>query len=453
MAKTLSNCVTDRLTSLPDTLLVEILSLLPFKSAAATSVLSRRWCHLWTQLPHLFLDGPWPRSTNSDYFLEFHQFITTVDHILHQITSHHIQTFHLHIPFPPTLEKDEFDVFSAYFESWIRLICVRNVVKIKVSCDFPVFISPHVPLPSFIFETESLVELELGGNLRCKLPETGIVNLPNLKKVVLIDLPINRSVFKTLFTSSPLLETLSLELDSDSANFELLNISSQNLKSLIIRGKSRHFMFMIDAPTLEHIEIRGFLGIYKFVKLPARLLSADLDISNFSYSRTDYLTHIPELVQGISSVESLNLLNGLAVFNALNTSDLIDLGSVFRNLVHLRLDMTTNEADLGDRNPIPVCLLSKLKKIMLLNIKGNTNDVKLLVYILSKAINLDRLYVSSVYDGNGGDGSEGFQLWREYELPMTMLMVPWSSKIEFDGDCIRLLSNDMSQNGFIVKVN
>ncbi|XP_021765764.1 F-box/LRR-repeat protein 13-like [Chenopodium quinoa] len=431
MAETLSNYEEDRLSSLPDTLLVDILSFIPFKSAVATSILSRRWCYLWTQLqlPHLFLDWPWPRASDSDHSEKFFQFINTVDNIFNRITSPLIKTFHLHIPYPQTAKNDEFEVCSAYLKSWIRRVCVLKVAKIKVSCDFPYYLGPHVRFPSCVFDVESLVELELGGNLCCELPETEIVSLPNLKKLVLIDLPTNnRSVFETLFKSCPLLEMLSLEIDEDSANSEYLTISAQNLKSLIIRGKSRHFVFTIKAPLLQHIEIRGFLGLYRFDQYPSRLVRADLDISNFSYSRIDFIRYIPKLVQGISSVESLNLLNGLSVFNALDSLD-FDVGSVFHNLVHLTLDLSKNEKDWGDRNPIPICLLSRLKKIKLLNTQGNANDVKLLEYILSNATVLDRLYISSVHDGYGDDDGERGQVWREYKLSRTMLLVPRNTKI------------------------
>ncbi|XP_021738793.1 putative F-box/FBD/LRR-repeat protein At3g49030 [Chenopodium quinoa] len=84
----------DRLTSLPDTLLIEILSHLPLKSAAATSVLSHRWRHLWNELPHLFFDGdnpPWklsrrPSTINShNRDQTFIKFKDIVHHILCQM--------------------------------------------------------------------------------------------------------------------------------------------------------------------------------------------------------------------------------------------------------------------------------------------------------------------------------------------------------------------------------
>ncbi|KAF3780730.1 F-box/LRR-repeat protein [Nymphaea thermarum] len=46
----------DRLSALPDPIIQLILSFLPTNEAARTSVLSRRWLHLWTFIPNLHLE-------------------------------------------------------------------------------------------------------------------------------------------------------------------------------------------------------------------------------------------------------------------------------------------------------------------------------------------------------------------------------------------------------------
>ena len=48
--------IADRLSTLPEDILLEILSYLPLKESAASSVLSKAWTTLWTKLPNLDLD-------------------------------------------------------------------------------------------------------------------------------------------------------------------------------------------------------------------------------------------------------------------------------------------------------------------------------------------------------------------------------------------------------------
>ena len=52
----------DRISDLPECLLIHILSFLPTQKAMATSVLSTRWKHLWTLVPKLDI----PRGTTLD---------------------------------------------------------------------------------------------------------------------------------------------------------------------------------------------------------------------------------------------------------------------------------------------------------------------------------------------------------------------------------------------------
>ncbi|GAU30176.1 hypothetical protein TSUD_311270 [Trifolium subterraneum] len=61
----------DRISSLPDSILSHILSFLPTKSSAATSILSKRWKSLWLSVLDLHFNG---ESFSNDY--------TTVRHVL-----------------------------------------------------------------------------------------------------------------------------------------------------------------------------------------------------------------------------------------------------------------------------------------------------------------------------------------------------------------------------------
>lgn len=64
----------DRISQLPDVLLVTILSVLPIKDAAGTSVLSRRFCAIWNTCPSLEIS----RAEFRDGCLAFEEMLTEV---------------------------------------------------------------------------------------------------------------------------------------------------------------------------------------------------------------------------------------------------------------------------------------------------------------------------------------------------------------------------------------
>ncbi|KAH0730386.1 hypothetical protein KY290_003863 [Solanum tuberosum] len=83
--ETLDDCISE----LPDSLLLQILSLLPTEEAFTTCILSKRWQYLWTSL-NSFIFSPkryWERSKG---------FRSFVDYVLSHFTASKIDKFELH---------------------------------------------------------------------------------------------------------------------------------------------------------------------------------------------------------------------------------------------------------------------------------------------------------------------------------------------------------------------
>ncbi|KAJ3688196.1 hypothetical protein LUZ61_017360 [Rhynchospora tenuis] len=66
--------ISDRLSNLPDALLIDILSLLDAKEVVQTCLLSKRWHNLWTSVPSLHLSSKWERE-------RFDNFVTSFIHL------------------------------------------------------------------------------------------------------------------------------------------------------------------------------------------------------------------------------------------------------------------------------------------------------------------------------------------------------------------------------------
>ncbi|XP_074265951.1 F-box/LRR-repeat protein 13-like [Silene latifolia] len=210
----------DRLSSLPDAILIEILSLLPLKAVIITDVLSRRWRHLWTHLISVRFQNP--------FFKSLSDFYPTFNEIMRKLSSPLIQTFIL-----------EFGVFHGrsyhqiMIDSWIRQVCERSVRHLKLTCPQSLGSADYVfEVPSCIFQTTSLVSIDLRSNLANNSADP--VRLPNLKKLNVYVTPWQCVWLGKLIDVCPLLEDLSFKVTSSSNEAIVFNCSSPNLKRLSI---------------------------------------------------------------------------------------------------------------------------------------------------------------------------------------------------------------------------
>ncbi|PRQ47946.1 putative F-box domain-containing protein [Rosa chinensis] len=91
----------DRISGLPDEILVSILSLLPLKEAQATSILSRRWQYVWAYCTTLNFDDEknlvrLRLSDREALELEMCRYVNWVDSVLKQHRALNIERFRVY---------------------------------------------------------------------------------------------------------------------------------------------------------------------------------------------------------------------------------------------------------------------------------------------------------------------------------------------------------------------
>lgn len=138
----------DLLSNLPDELLCHILSFFTTKEAALTSVLSKRWRHLFALVPNLDIDEEGKRE-REEILLSFMDF---VDNVLALQADSPIKKFSL---------KCKTGVHPRRLDGWICNVLQRGVLDMDLYIDF----DEESFLPRKLFFSESLVELKL----RCSL--------------------------------------------------------------------------------------------------------------------------------------------------------------------------------------------------------------------------------------------------------------------------------------------
>ncbi|XP_023635290.1 putative F-box/LRR-repeat protein At5g25860 [Capsella rubella] len=280
----------DGISSLPDEMLALILSNLPTKSAASTTILSRRWRTLFSLMNHLFASqhhlefdqsyflygkqGKRPRqSTQGETEESFRAFVEKTL----SCRNKPIKKFSLKY-------REDKEYYIDQTNRWISNALERgdlDELDLRIKTTWTCL--PPRPLPCGVFKNKTLVKLTLGTEL-CVGTESPEVFLPLLRTLFLDTVYVLREDFlSSMLQGCPLLEDLSLiyvHVNHEEAPPQPNFISHKTLKRLTIRTHSQLFDF--DTPSLvEHdysFNSRCFSVSARFLYIDS-LVKARLDLA------------------------------------------------------------------------------------------------------------------------------------------------------------------------------
>ncbi|XP_074298960.1 F-box/LRR-repeat protein At3g26922-like [Silene latifolia] len=279
-----SNRSIDRLSYLPDDILIGIISLLPLQLAIATGTLSRRWRGLWSNTTSIDIAF---RETYNLRNLD-----TTLNETMRQITSPFIHTFNIDFK-----KSFDLDYWAPLMDIVIRDVCNRNVHQLKVTWRDTSCWDNIYTLPSVIFQTQSLVSIELGSKSGSyddwRFPEdSDTINLPNLKNLT-IHFGRNYQWIEKLVKACPSLVKLSL--DCWASNID------ETLQSGTI---------VINAPNLEYLAIFAPKCLtFSFEEEPIMLRETKIEFTDLHQDQSDIYEAISKvriLTIDISAVDALS---------------------------------------------------------------------------------------------------------------------------------------------------
>nr|DAD23047.1 TPA_asm: hypothetical protein HUJ06_024510 [Nelumbo nucifera] len=239
----------DRISVLPDSVLLYILSLLPTKEAIKTGILSKRWAYLWTSVPNLdFSDPNFEESEDEDGFVNF------VDRTLILYGGSRIKRFRV------VFEYREW--FASRVDLWIRFAARKNVEELILefaegdNLD-PLDGDPYL-LPQHVLTNGSVTNLSFSF---CRINPHGSISWRSLKSLSLSYMPLNDNLVHDIITGSPSLEVLDLY---ECCGLRKLNITSENLKKLTLRdyysSSDLNSALEISAPNIQSLSILGILN-------------------------------------------------------------------------------------------------------------------------------------------------------------------------------------------------
>ncbi|KAJ1688802.1 hypothetical protein LUZ63_012957 [Rhynchospora breviuscula] len=279
------------LSDLPDELIITILSLLPTRTAARTSVLCRRFHHLWEASPSL-------QFISKDFALaKIDHFVAMVDHaLIRRSPSQPLQSLRLELSRYQVFLRHNSFVCSLLVQA--RSLGLRHLT-IENSCNV-------VRVLPTIFSIDSLESLSLPIIIPYQFNgfPSGF-GLTCLRSLSLRLYQIDSAKLHQLLSELCSLEDLYLHIKSMD-RFIISSLSSQTIRKLHLTIGTRNPEFntlRLFLPSLElfHLENLGFLHIHGEVPLLKRAL-----ISLYEVHAED-VNAVTKMLNCISHVEELSL--------------------------------------------------------------------------------------------------------------------------------------------------
>jgi len=294
----------DRISDLPDALLLQILSSLPTENAIATSVLSKRWRSLWTMLPKLKFDSNFNPVFDDDN-IDPTMFSENVYKTLSLHKAPVLESLHLSFE-----GRTDF----LHVGIWIATAFARGVRKLVLDSFYQE--EQTVTLPSVLFSyNDSLEILKLKCAIDLDFPSR--VCLKSLRKLYLdqVHFKDEESVCN-LLCGCPSLQDLVVHRYSN-ANVATFTIASPSLQRLTIEdlrqeGGYGNGSYVINAPALKYLNINGVIDIESCL-IDKALELVEAKISNVSgitnENIMESLTSAKRLILHLSPLEVSLRLN------------------------------------------------------------------------------------------------------------------------------------------------
>ncbi|XP_027193539.1 F-box/FBD/LRR-repeat protein At4g26340-like isoform X1 [Cicer arietinum] len=346
----------DRISSLPDSVLCHILSFLTAKTCVATSLLSRRWRHVWENIQVLeFREDFHDCYEDDDDFEQFKQFSVLVNGVLTLRRSRDIRKFVL------SCRHTHEDMFYANsVATWVRVAIGPRLEELELSLfssDGEAFVMPYN-----LFTCTNLVSLSLCGGIHVKLHSSTKINLPSLK-ILQLDID-SVDCIDTLLSGCSTLESLDICFAPKCLSTIRMPHSLKSLK-IGVENNDIGTHFEIVSPGLEYLSINQITAF------------GPITVCNF-----------PEVTQVFLDVfsleESVNaLLNLLLAISATNT-------------LELRRSTTKEPSPLQiwvEPTSAPQCIVSVLDVFYIRGFQGYGDEVEFVAYLLRKGLVLTRIHV------------------------------------------------------------
>ncbi|KAI3851465.1 hypothetical protein MKX03_013078 [Papaver bracteatum] len=295
----------DQISTLPDDVLVRILSLVPTEQAVLTSFLSKRWKFLWTSIP--VLDFDYVRFSAKFDDDQKRRFLDFVEHVLFLHELEPLQNLRL------AFEISEFDDYISKVSMLVRFAMRSNCLAIDLELSDPMrTLYPEdneYTLPPCVFPHRSVSQLKL---TCCKFVPSLYRGFTSVNVVKLTHVELQKDSVYDLVSKCPCLKELHLIRCQIPSSFFELNAPESNLKCLVLQycvgNEGLPFEHAsIHIPTLLQFKYKGsFRSGYLSIYNSENVIEAELEILRSLRNEHQLLC---KLLKGLQNVKSLTLFS------------------------------------------------------------------------------------------------------------------------------------------------
>lgn len=319
----------DRISSLPDPILIHILSLVPTRDAIRT-LLFPSFGRLWTQTYNIDFDWCVYHRCQDDSLLEFDydkwslaRFVDFVHRALTLHKSPQIYKFRINFEYAMEDESDDGDSLddimtvdsetqelvadrerlATEVNSWIEFALKRNVKVLDLdflACGLP-SVGCKYELPAPVFQNSNLVELKL---VSCDLKFSSMTYMRALKSLYLRDIILSDILMENLLLGCPALETLSL---IECYGLRELRCFSRSVRKVVVAPDIlEEILLKVSCPYITSLSISGWIERVELINL-ASLQEATVDFCDCFLCVPDEYIVVKRIINRLLHVKVLTM--------------------------------------------------------------------------------------------------------------------------------------------------